>query len=186
MLARPRTSRADRGLAAKVVPPGVARADWVIATELADRLGQDLGFESLDGIWAEIERVAPLYSGCTLESLAADFAADGIVVPLKGATVTLTSGPRVGSTRSQLLASSRWRSKVLLSRGGAALALGVEPSRDEDLDTTAPRTKMATPMTMKLPPCTKAPNPPRLQPSLHLGHPDAAFRRGRVSSPADQ
>ena len=57
-------------LAAKVVAPGVARADWVIASELADRLGTDLGFESLDGIWAEIERVSAAHSGCTLAALA--------------------------------------------------------------------------------------------------------------------
>ncbi|MGO9584399.1 MAG: NADH-quinone oxidoreductase subunit NuoG [Acidimicrobiales bacterium] len=81
-------------LAAKVVPPGVARADWVIATELADRLGTGLDFKSLDGIWAEIERVAPAYSGCTAEALGAPGAADGIVVPLKGAPVGLTRRPR--------------------------------------------------------------------------------------------
>jgi NADH-quinone oxidoreductase subunit G len=81
-------------LAAKVVPPGLARADWVIATELADRLGADLGFESLDGIWSEIERVAPAYSGCTLQALAAPSAGDGIVVPLKSTPVGLTLRPR--------------------------------------------------------------------------------------------
>ena len=80
-------------LAAKVVPPGVARADWVIATELADRLGADLGFESLEGIWAEIERVAPAYSGCTAAALAAPAAADGIVVPLTAASVQLSASP---------------------------------------------------------------------------------------------
>ncbi|MGD1011762.1 MAG: NADH-quinone oxidoreductase subunit NuoG [Acidimicrobiales bacterium] len=80
-------------LAAKVVPPGLARADWVIATELADRLGGDLGFESLETIWAEIEGVAPLYSGCTSAALGAAGAADGIVVPLRGEPVRL-GGPR--------------------------------------------------------------------------------------------
>jgi NADH-quinone oxidoreductase subunit G len=82
-------------LAAKVVPPGVARSDWVIATEVADRLGADLGFESLEAIWAEVERVAPVYSGCTLAVLAAPGAADGIVVPLKGSPVRLNRRPRM-------------------------------------------------------------------------------------------
>ena len=77
-------------LAAKVVPPGVSRADWVIATELAVRLGGDLGFESLEGIWAEIERVAPAHSGCTVTALSTPEAADGIVIPLRAASVQLT------------------------------------------------------------------------------------------------
>ena len=78
-------------LAAKVVPPGVSRADWVIATELAARLGGDLGFESLEGIWAEIERIAPADSGCTCGRCARRLqAADGIVIPLKPASVQLT------------------------------------------------------------------------------------------------
>ncbi|MGA2530017.1 MAG: NADH-quinone oxidoreductase subunit NuoG [Acidimicrobiales bacterium] len=120
-------------LAAKVVPPGVARADWVIATELADRLGQDLGFESLDGIWAEVERVAPVYSGCTLESLAAKSAADGIVVPLKGATVKLSSGPRrLDPIATPGIESVEEQGAPLAV--GAALAPGVEPLSDEDLD----------------------------------------------------
>ena len=76
-------------LAAKVVPPGVARADWVIATELAERLDADLGFESLDGIWSEIEQLAPAYSGCTLGALASSAAGDGIVVPIRASSVEL-------------------------------------------------------------------------------------------------
>ncbi len=81
-------------LAAKVVAPGVARSDWVIATELAERLGGNLGFESLPGIWAEIERLAPSYSGCTGAALGAPDAADGLVVPLAAAPVRLGRPPR--------------------------------------------------------------------------------------------
>ena len=43
-------------LGQKVTPPGTARADWMIAAELALRLGADLGLESVDDIWDEIER----------------------------------------------------------------------------------------------------------------------------------
>jgi len=81
-------------LASKVVAPGVARSDWVIATELAERLGAELGFESLPGIWAEIEQFAPAYSGCTGAALAAPDAADGLVVPLAAAPVRLGRSPR--------------------------------------------------------------------------------------------
>ncbi len=66
----------------RVTPPGTARADWMIASELAYRLGADLGLESVDGVWAEIERVAPAFAGLTVDLLRSPQAADGVVVPL--------------------------------------------------------------------------------------------------------
>ncbi len=53
-----------------VTPPGTARPDWVIAVELAARLGVDLGFESAEEIWTEIERLAPSHHGLTAAALA--------------------------------------------------------------------------------------------------------------------
>ena len=114
-------------LAAKVVSPGVSRADWVIATELADRLGADLGFESLDGIWSEIERVAPAFSGCTAAALAAPVAADGIVVPLKAAGVQLTRRPRkLDPIATPGIESVEEQGAPLAA--GAAMSPGVEPA----------------------------------------------------------
>lgn len=66
----------------RVTPPGTARADWMIAAELAFRLGADLDLESAADIWAEIEAVAPAFAGLTLDLLASDAATDGFVVPL--------------------------------------------------------------------------------------------------------
>jgi NADH-quinone oxidoreductase subunit G len=118
-------------LAAKVVPPGVARADWVIATELADRLGAALDFESLDGIWSEIERVAPAFSGCTSGALAALGAADGIVIPLKPATVALTRRPsRLDPIATPGIESVEEQGAPLAA--GAAMSPGVEASEAED------------------------------------------------------
>jgi NADH-quinone oxidoreductase subunit G len=118
-------------LAAKVVPPGVARADWVIATELADRLGADLGFESLDGIWAEIERVAPAHSGCAGAALAEPDAADGIVIPLKVASVQLTRHPRrLDPIATPGIESVEEQGAPLAA--GAARSPGVEPGADEE------------------------------------------------------
>ncbi len=71
-------------LGKKVVSAGTSWADWVIATELADRLGVDLGFESVDDVWDEIERVAPAHAGATLALLRAPGRADGVVVPVAG------------------------------------------------------------------------------------------------------
>jgi NADH-quinone oxidoreductase subunit G len=69
-------------LGQKIVPPGVAWPEWVVANELAHRLGRDLGFESLEGIWAEIERVAPSHRGLTMAMLRDRRYRDGIVTPI--------------------------------------------------------------------------------------------------------
>jgi NADH-quinone oxidoreductase subunit G len=71
-------------LGQKVTPPGTARPDWMIAVDLAARLGDDLGFESLDDIWSEIERVAPAHAGISLDLLREIDHRDGVVVPLTG------------------------------------------------------------------------------------------------------
>jgi NADH-quinone oxidoreductase subunit G len=73
-------------LGQKVTAPGTARADWAIAVELASQLGDDLGFVSLDGIWREIERVAPAHAGITIDLLTDVDHRDGIVAPLRPET----------------------------------------------------------------------------------------------------
>jgi NADH-quinone oxidoreductase subunit G len=69
-------------VARKITPPGTARADWMIAAELARLLGADLGIESVEQIWAEIEALAPSHAGITWDALHSHGARDGIVVPL--------------------------------------------------------------------------------------------------------
>jgi NADH-quinone oxidoreductase subunit G len=64
-----------------VTARGVAWPDWVIASELATRLGVDLGFSSLEDIWAEIARISPLHQGVSYEALVGSNARDGLVVP---------------------------------------------------------------------------------------------------------
>ncbi|HEY4376757.1 MAG TPA: NADH-quinone oxidoreductase subunit NuoG [Acidimicrobiales bacterium] len=73
----------------KVTPPGSARSDWTIAAELARRLGTPLGFESLDDIWEEIERLAPAFAGVTRSWLESPSASDGIVVPLPESPIAI-------------------------------------------------------------------------------------------------
>jgi len=48
---------------AAVTAPGTARADWIVAADLAARLGHDLGVGSPEDIRAEIEAVSPLHAG---------------------------------------------------------------------------------------------------------------------------
>ena len=64
----------------KITPPGSTRDDWMIATELAWRLGGDLGLTSKDEIWREIAQVAPSHNGITLERVTSDETHEGILV----------------------------------------------------------------------------------------------------------
>ncbi|MHB8220314.1 MAG: NADH-quinone oxidoreductase subunit NuoG [Acidimicrobiales bacterium] len=69
-------------LAQKVVPPGQAWPDWMIAAELAAALGEDLGFTGTEELWDEVVRLAPAYAGLTAHVLDATATRDGVVVPI--------------------------------------------------------------------------------------------------------
>jgi NADH-quinone oxidoreductase subunit G len=79
-------------LGQKLVGPGVARPDWMIAAELAARLGGDLGTDTIEAIWDEIERVAPSHTGITRHLISEVRAADGIVAPMPRVPVRLAVG----------------------------------------------------------------------------------------------
>ena len=63
----------------KVTPPGTARADWMIAAELAWLLGADLRLESADQIFAELTDHAPSHATCPPEALDGPAGADGVL-----------------------------------------------------------------------------------------------------------
>ena len=67
-------------LTQKITSPGSTRDDWMIATELAWRLGGDLDLGSKEEIWREIERVAPSHSDVSLERVESSEAHEGILV----------------------------------------------------------------------------------------------------------
>ncbi|MBV8304143.1 MAG: NADH-quinone oxidoreductase subunit NuoG, partial [Acidimicrobiia bacterium] len=73
----------------KVTAPGTARPDWILAAELAARLGHDLGFDSLAAVFEEIERLAPSHAGVTMEILSRPDTRDGVVVPFDPGEVRL-------------------------------------------------------------------------------------------------
>ncbi len=66
-------------VAQKVTPPGTARADWMIAAELAVLLRADLEIGSIEDIWTEIEATSSAHAGITLEELRGSDGHDGIV-----------------------------------------------------------------------------------------------------------
>jgi NADH-quinone oxidoreductase subunit G len=84
-------------LSQRITPPGTARPDWMLASELALRLGADLGFVDAADVLAEIGRVAPSHLGLDVALVHA--ASDGLVVPLAVAepAVDDTTGDEVGS-----------------------------------------------------------------------------------------
>jgi NADH-quinone oxidoreductase subunit G len=69
-------------LGQKVTAPGSARPDWMIAVQLASRLGSSLGAASLEDLWAEIETVSPLHRGVPQALLVSRQGRNGVVVPL--------------------------------------------------------------------------------------------------------
>jgi NADH-quinone oxidoreductase subunit G len=81
-------------LAQKLVAPGQSWPDWMVAAELADRLGGDLGVSSAAELWDEIERLSASHAGVTRVVLDTPAARDGIVVPLPASPVRITArGP---------------------------------------------------------------------------------------------
>jgi NADH-quinone oxidoreductase subunit G len=79
------------GLAQQITPPGTARADWMIAVELAAALGADLGLDSPEQIRAELGQVSELHAVLTEEALKGS--CDGVL--LAGSSVPLPALPRV-------------------------------------------------------------------------------------------
>jgi len=80
-------------VAQKLVGPGQCWPDWMVAVELAARLGGDLGVESVGELWDEIERLAPAHAGVTRAVLDSPAARDGVVVPLPESPVRITARP---------------------------------------------------------------------------------------------
>ena len=72
-------------LGQKLVAPGLAWPDWMIAAELAVALGGDLRVGSVSELWEEIERLAPAYAGLTPAVLDSDAERDGVLVPFDAA-----------------------------------------------------------------------------------------------------
>jgi NADH-quinone oxidoreductase subunit G len=58
-------------LQAKVTPPGQARADWMIAVEVAMAMGADLGFATLDELRTDLSASVPAFAGVDWASLVA-------------------------------------------------------------------------------------------------------------------
>jgi NADH-quinone oxidoreductase subunit G len=115
-------------LGQKVTAPGVAWPDWMIAVELAFKMGVDLGFDHLDGIWDEIERVSPTHAGVTTGFLASLRGKDGVVVPLEaGGAPAADPAPLDPMAEPGIIAAeTNWPSALEVPHPGADAAGEVE------------------------------------------------------------
>jgi predicted molibdopterin-dependent oxidoreductase YjgC len=68
-------------VAQQVTPWGQSRPDWLIAGDLAARLGHELAIDPA-AIWDEVTTVAPLTSVADLDALARPDAVDGVLLSL--------------------------------------------------------------------------------------------------------
>ena len=84
----------------KVTAPGTARPDWMIAAELAFRLGADLQLTSVDDIWDEISEISVLHRGVTVEQLANE--TDGIVA--RPAAAVIEPAPEANADDAETVA----------------------------------------------------------------------------------
>jgi NADH-quinone oxidoreductase subunit G len=76
-------------LGQKLVAPRQCWPDWMIAAELAARLGGDLDVAGVGDLWDEIERLAPSHAGITRAVLEGPAGRDGIVAPIPSAKLPL-------------------------------------------------------------------------------------------------
>jgi NADH-quinone oxidoreductase subunit G len=65
-------------LSQRVTAPGTARADWIIAADLATRLGGDLGVTTLDDLHDQLVTTVPAFAPASRSALAAE--RDGVLL----------------------------------------------------------------------------------------------------------
>jgi predicted molibdopterin-dependent oxidoreductase YjgC len=96
----------------------------MLAAELAYRLEADLGLESVEGIWDEIERVAPSHAGITRRLLESPAGSDGVLAPLRPEVAAAAEGTHVQITGVQ----GTQPDAMELARAAEQHESGAEPS----------------------------------------------------------
>lgn len=154
-------------LARKVTPPGTSQSDWVTASEVARKLGYDLGLESPGQIWEEIVEVVPFYgvaghavSPGQRSTTISTIVGDGVLLPLPGAS---------GSGNGQSAAAGSTAEDVHISEGSsedeAAEATDAAADEDDPSAGAEPEASEPTPSRPKLAmPDWTANRPPALDP----------------------
>ena len=109
----------------KVTPAGTSRPDWMIAAEIALRLGHDLGFDSPAAIRAELAAVSAVHGGLTEAALEAA-RIDGVLVAGAGDLVVPPApaggGPANDAYSLRLVATRRMYDDGVMLRHSPASA----------------------------------------------------------------
>ena len=104
-------------LARKVTATGTSRPDWMIAVELADLLGHDLGLGSVQDVHADLVARVPAFAPATRAALAAD--PDGVLL-------ASSTSPVVGTSTRSIPDRPGFGYRLVVSRklydGGALVA----------------------------------------------------------------
>ena len=130
----------------KVTPPGTARADWMIATELAARLGADLGLDSPATIRAELAAVSPVHAALT-EAALADGRVEGVLIngsSIEAPTVSASTNPANDAYSLRLVAARRMYDNGTMLQASASSA-GLAASVKVTLNPTDFESSASTP-----------------------------------------
>jgi NADH-quinone oxidoreductase subunit G len=92
---------------AQKVTAGTPRPDWMIAVELGDRLGHDLGFTTLDEVTHELSVTVDAFAPATAAALAAE--RNGVLLDLGG-------GLTVTPSRTEPPVPSSYEYRLVVSR----------------------------------------------------------------------
>ncbi|MDQ6798029.1 MAG: NADH-quinone oxidoreductase subunit NuoG [Actinomycetota bacterium] len=115
-------------LGQKVTGAGTTRPDWMIAVELASRMGADLGFDTLDGIASEIAVLAPSHLGLRPELLSRSSGRDGLVVPLAAGEAVIPAGGSHGALPGEAVTATEGFEVAASRRQGETLLARSEPT----------------------------------------------------------
>ncbi len=87
-----------------VTPPGTTRTDWMIAAELAHRLGGDLGVSDDESeLWAELVANSPVHRTVTTSKLRKPENADGLLLNMTALPLETRTAPQVSSQNAYSL-----------------------------------------------------------------------------------
>jgi NADH-quinone oxidoreductase subunit G len=95
-------------VAQEITAAGTTRPDWMIAAELAARLGGDLGVTTLDDVASQLTTTVPAFAPCTADALRA--APDGVLLE------RVESGSALPPPRSETPARSGYDFRLVVSR----------------------------------------------------------------------
>jgi NADH-quinone oxidoreductase subunit G len=118
-------------LSQKVTPPGVAWPDWMIATELATKIGDELGFSSLLDIRDEYRRRSVMHAGLDEDALQDRTNINGLLTtPTARESIAPSTEPRVamrdGYAVRLVTKRSLWDGGTLVTNSPTLRSLGAE------------------------------------------------------------